>query len=323
MFRTKVIPKISTIKIIHKDSILALGSCFAQHIGDNFQDNKFNIITNPFGTIFNPISIFKLVNMAAHKLTLGSEEIIESHGIFHHLDLHSDLSNVHKRSLLENANDVLNNIGSQLPHTSIIIYTFGTSAVHEWKETGEIVANCHKLPAKNFNKRMLEIEEVVQGFSANYNLLKNINKEVRVILTVSPVRHQKESFEQNNVSKSTLRLACEKIIQQFEGVDYFPAFEIMMDDLRDYRFYEEDMLHPNSVAVDYIWQKFKDVYFDEELKQFIIKWDKIRKAIAHKPFNKDSDQHQLFLKNTIALLNEFKHEIDITPELDLLKSRLI
>jgi len=256
-------------------------------------------------------------------LTLESEDIIKSHGIYHHLDLHSDLSNAHKKSLLTNANDVLNNIGSQLPHTAIIIYTFGTSMVHEWKETGEIVANCHKIPAKNFNKRMLEIEEVVQGFSANYYHLKNINKEVRVILTVSPVRHQKESFEQNNVSKSILRLACEKIIQQFEGVDYFPAFEIMMDDLRDYRFYEKDMLHPNSVAVDYIWQKFQDVYFEEEQKHFFLKWDKIRKAIAHKPFNSNSDQHQSFLKNTIALLNDFKHEIDITPEVDLLKSQLI
>lgn len=322
MFRTKVIPKKSTVNINHQDSILALGSCFAEHIGGNLHDYKFNVSTNPFGTIFNPISIFKLINKSVLKETLEPRKIIESEGIFHHLDLHSDFSNFNRENLIDNANDVLQRIGTQLSQTSIIIYTFGTAIVHEWKETGEIAANCHKLPANNFTKRMLEIEEIILGFKVNIDHLKNINKNVRIILTVSPVRHQKETFQQNNVSKSILRIACEKIVQQFEGVDYFPSFEIMMDDLRDYRFYKDDMLHPNSVAVEYIWQQFQEVYFKEKGQKFILKWDKIRKAIAHKPFNIDSRQHQLFLENTIALLSKFKDEIDISPELNLLKAQL-
>ena len=157
----------------------------------------------------------------------------------------------------------------------------------------------------------------------NFDLIKSINKHARFILTVSPVRHQKESFEQNNVSKSILRIACENIMNQYDNVEYFPAFEIMMDELRDYRFYKKDMLHPNSVATEYIWQKFQDVYFDDRQKQFVLKWEKVQKALAHKPFNRDSDQHQLFIKKTIGLVNEFKNEVNINPELKLLKSQLL
>ncbi len=323
MFRTRVIPKISPYKIDLKDLILAMGSCFAQNIGNKLEDYKFDININPFGTLFNPVSIFKLINQAALKEILGSMGIIESQGVFHHYDLHSDLSNIDKENLLKNANILLKRTGAQLPHTSIIIYTFGTSVVYELKETGEIVANCHKIPSEKFNRRMLEIDEIVHGFKINYELIKSINKDARFILTVSPVRHQKESFEQNNVSKSILRIACDKITKIHREVEYFPAFEIMLDELRDYRFYKKDMLHPNSVATDYIWQKFQDVYFDNQQKQFILKWEKVRKAIAHKPFNRDSEQHQIFIRKTIDLVNEFKSEIDIDPEIKLLKAQLI
>ncbi len=323
MFRTRVIPNVSPNKIDLKDSILAMGSCFAQNIGNKFQDYKFNININPFGTIFNPLSIFKLINQAASNQVIESTGIVESQGVFHHYDLHSDLSNINKEELLKNASILLKRTGNQLPQTSIIIYTFGTSVVYELKETGEIVANCHKIPSDKFDRRILDIDEIVHGFKVNYNLIKSINKHARFILTVSPVRHQKESFEQNNVSKSILRIACENIMNQYDDVEYFPAFEIMMDELRDYRFYKKDMLHPNTVASDYIWQKFQDVYFDDQQKQFVLKWDKVRKALAHKPFNSDSEQHQLFIQKTIDLVNEFKNEVNINPELKLLKSQLL
>ena len=323
MFRTKVIPKISPHKINLKDSILAIGSCFVQNIGQKFADFKFDIDINPFGTLFNPLSIFKLVNHAALNRDLESSGIVESQGVFHHYDLHSDLSKLNKDDLLENTNTQLHRVGAQLPETSIIIYTFGTSIVYELKETGDIVANCHKVPSDKFNKRLLDIDEIVHGFKVNYDLIKSRNKNVRFILTVSPVRHQKDSFEQNNVSKSMLRIACERIIGQYDDVEYFPAFEIMMDELRDYRFYAEDMLHPNSVASDYIWQKFQDVYFNDKQKQFIMKWNKVRLALAHRPYNSRSEQHQLFIHKTIALLKEFQDEIDISPELRILESQLI
>jgi hypothetical protein len=323
MFRTKINVKVSPNQINLQDSILAMGSCFVQNIGKKLADYKFGIKINPFGTLFNPITIFKLVNQAAINHTIDSKGIVESKGVFHHYDLHSDLSKLDKDELMANANLQLRQLGAQLPETSVIIYTFGTSIVYELKGTGEIVANCHKVPSRNFNRRLLSIDEIVQAFETNYNIIKDANQKARFVLTVSPVRHQKESFEQNNVSKSILRLACERMVNKYDDVEYFPAFEIMMDELRDYRFYTEDMLHPNSVATDYIWQKFQDVYFDDRQKQFIVKWDKVRKSLAHKPFNKESEQHQLFIQKTISLLKEFKDEVDIYPELKLLKSQLI
>ncbi len=323
MFRTEVIPKISLNKIDLQDSILALGSCFVQNIGKKFEAYKFQININPFGTLFNPLTIFKLINLGALNKVIDSKGIVESNGVYHHYDLHSDLSKLKKNDVLEDANYRLKHIGSQLPKTSIIIYTFGTSFVYELKETGEIVANCHKVPSINFNRRLLTIDEIVQAFKVNYANVKGTNPDTRFVLTVSPVRHQKDSFEQNNVSKSILRLACEQLANNFDDVEYFPAFEIMMDELRDYRFYAEDMLHPSPVASDYIWQKFQDVYFDDTQKQFILKWDKMHSALAHKPFNIESKQHQLFIHKTIGLLKEFKDEVDINPELKFLESQLI
>lgn len=322
MFRTKVIPRPSPTKIELSHAILAMGSCFAQHIGQKLQDHKFNVNINPFGTLFNPQSIFKLVDQAALNKHLEALEIVETQGVFHHFDLHSDLSNIDKDDLLINANYKLREVGTQLSTTSVIIYTFGTSLVYELKKNGEIVANCHKIPSDQFNRRFLEIDEIIQGFKVNYDLVKSMNRDTRFILTVSPVRHQKESFEQNNVSKSILRISCEKIVEMFPNVEYFPAFEIMMDELRDYRFYAEDMLHPNSVAIDYIWQKFGDVYFSDQVREFLLKWDKVRKALKHRPFNNETEQHQLFIHKTISLLNEFKDLIDIQVELKLLNAQL-
>jgi len=323
MFQTKVklVPSSKCISL--DDRVLTVGSCFAEHMGDKLSEYKFIVQTNPFGTLFNPISIFKLVNQATLNDIFESMGIVKTQGVFHHFDLHSDLSNVSKGDLLHNANKITQELGDYLESTSVIIYTFGTAIVYELLESGEIVANCHKVPAKEFRRRLLEVDEIVHAFKVNYNLIKSINKNARFILTVSPVRHQKESFEQNCVSKSILRLATDKIINEFHNVEYFPAYEIMMDELRDYRFYAEDMLHPNQVAVDHIWNCFGEVYFNNVTKDFINSWLKIRKAIAHRPFNPRSDQHQKFIRKTIKQLNEFSSMVDINEELKLLKSQLI
>lgn len=322
MFQTAVKLKQSANKITLDDQILTIGSCFAQNIGSKLSDFKFSVTTNPFGTLFNPISIFKLVNQAVLNGIIESLGIVENQGVFHHFDLHTDLSSVSKDDLLSNANMQMKKLADELTKTSVVIYTFGTAIVYERVDTGEIVANCHKVPASAFNRRMLDVDEIAHSFKVNYDLIKSINKNVRFILTVSPVRHQKESFEQNNVSKSILRIATEKIRSEFEVVEYFPAFEIMMDELRDYRFYAEDMLHPNAVAIEHIWKKFSYVYFDQDTLDFIAKWEMIRKALAHRPFNPQSEAHQVFIKKTIAMLNEFSDRIDISKELQLLKTQL-
>lgn len=322
MFRTEVKLGKPYRQIHISNRILALGSCFAQNVGSRFSDYKFRVNVNPFGTLFNPISIFKLVNHAVLKEIIVSMGIVQQQGVFHHFDLHSDLSDINETDLLKRANEQVRMLGEQLYSTDVIIYTFGTAIVYERTDTGEIVANCHKVPTRAFNRRMLEIEEIVHSFKVNYDLIRSINKNVLFILTVSPVRHQKESFEQNNVSKSVLRVAVEKIRKEFDAVDYFPAFEIMMDELRDYRFYAEDMLHPNQVAMDYIWQKFALTYFDEPTTNFIREWEKVRKAMAHRPFHTRSEEYRKFILKTIEQVNGFSELVNVDKEIELLKSRL-
>jgi hypothetical protein len=322
MFQTKVKLEKSPYPISLDDCILTVGSCFSEYMGAKLSENKFKTSTNPFGVLFNPISIFKLVNQAAVNDLIKSMGIVENQGIFHHFDLHSDLSRLNKSELLRNANERMQRLTGHLQESSLIIYTFGTSIVYELLETGEIVANCHKVPASKFHRRFLEISEIIHAFKVNYDLVKSVKKDIRFILTLSPVRHQKESFEQNNVSKSILRVAIEKIVGEFDNVEYFPAFEVMMDELRDYRFYAEDMLHPNQVAIDYIWQKFMDVYFDEQTSDFVADWSKMRKSFAHRPFNPEGYQHQEFIKKTIDRLHEFSKRVDVESELKKLKSQL-
>lgn len=323
MFRTEVIPNKSRYSIYLQDQVITLGSCFAHNIGQKLKDYKFKVSINPFGTLFNPISMFKLVNKALKNEQFDAAGIVENQSVFHHFDLHSDLSRLSEMELLEGANRMLDRVRNELSQVALIIYTFGTAIVYELKDNGEIVANCHKVPANHFTRRFLDADEIVDAFSYNYEQIQRDEKPVHFILTVSPVRHQKESFEQNSVSKSILRIACERIREQYDDVDYFPAFEIMMDELRDYRFYEEDMLHPNKVATDYIWQKFQSTYCNEELMRFIGEWEKIRKAMAHRPFNKSSRQHQEFVKKTIRQVNEFREVVDVSPEIRNLNAQLI
>jgi hypothetical protein len=322
MFLTEVKLEKSDASLGLDDQILNVGSCFAINIGQKLSNYKFSSTVNPFGTIFNPISIFKLLNLAALNDIIQSSGVVENQELFHHYDLHSDLSDVDQQQLLEKANLRIGQVGKHLESTTVIVYTFGTAIVYELASSGEIVANCHKVSPDQFNQRYLEVDEIVNAFRINYSLMKNRNKNVRFILTVSPVRHHKDSFQQNSVSKAILRIASERIVNSFADVEYFPAYEIMIDELRDYRFYAENMLHPNEVAVDYIWQKFMQVFFSPETIKFVSEWDKIRKAIAHRPTNPQSKAHQQFLRKTIEQLQHFATRVDISQELATLKMQL-
>lgn len=323
MFRTEITPAKSPFNIRLQNPVLCIGSCFAQNMGTKLISYKFDTLVNPFGVLFNPVSIFKLINLASNNQGIDPSRLLFHEGRYHHPDLHSDFSHWEQREVVNRANQALQTLANTLDKQKIIIYTFGTAIVYEWKENGAIVANCHKIPASKFRRRFLRVDEIVSSFMENYAFLRHTNDDVKFILTVSPVRHLKESHEQNNVSKSILRLAIEKIINQCDGVYYFPAFEIMMDDLRDYRFYQEDMLHPSPVATNYIWQKFQDTFFDDWHKEFIIKWNKILRALQHKPFNPTGEQHQNFIKKTIDQLREFSPYTDITQELTILESQLL
>lgn len=292
-------------------------------MGARLKENKFDVITNPFGTIFNPISIFRLIDYAATGNLPPSNTYVENEGIWKNLDFHSDFSASDKQTLEASIAATIRMVKERLPALSYLLITPGTALVYETKTENRLVANCHKLPASFFNhKRMLEVDEIMNAFEQLKQKLEILNPNIRYIFTVSPVRHVKDTLELNSWSKSTLLLAVKKMSIAYENVEYFPSYEIMMDDLRDYRFYTSDMLHPTTIAEDYIWNKFAKWYFREETIDFLNQWSKIKEAIAHRPFHPDSPAYQTFLKKTISKLDALNKITDVGNEMEILKTRL-
>ncbi|MGB3469147.1 MAG: GSCFA domain-containing protein, partial [Cyclobacteriaceae bacterium] len=204
-----------------------------------------------------------------------------------------------------------------------IIITPGTATVYVDLSRDQIVANCHKLPAAAFEKRMLTTAEIISAFSVFYEQLRSVNPKAQVLLTVSPVRHLKDTLPVNSISKATLLLATHELYNTFENVHYFPSYEIMNDDLRDYRFYKEDMVHPSGVAEQYLYEKFSESCFDPELTKFEKRWQKIEKSLAHRPFNAQSIKHQDFLKKILAELEDLSEKTDVQSEIDSVKAQLL
>ena len=318
MFRTEINIAPVEDKINLKDKVYSLGSCFAVNTGKKLRTYKFSVLVNPFGVLFNPVSVFRTIAMCLGEEPLDTVSFIRHQGIFQHFDLHSDVSAEKREDLIRNFEERRQLARKHLIDSQVILITFGTAVVYEWKKTGRIVANCHKIPAEEFEKRLLDVDEIVSGFNVLNRMILKYNPTVRFVLSVSPVRHIRDGFVTNSVSKSILRLSTEKIVNRFDHVSYFPSFEIMMDDLRDYRFYDSDMLHPSQEGIDYIWQQFMRAYFDDQTNHFCDGWEKVMRDISHKPYHPASEAHQEFLKKALARLKQFDDLVDTEPEYQML-----
>lgn len=324
MFRTEVQVPRSNLNLTLQHQVLTMGSCFAEVIGSKLQQHKVNTLVNPFGTIFNPVSVCLLLKAASGKPYNFENNLVQHNGIWYAYDLHSSLSSPDKEELLHMIHERMQQTSEQLQNASLLILTLGTAMAYRLAQSGKVVANCHKLPARQFSRVLLSTEETMLAFEDMYSLLKLTNPNIKILLTVSPVRHIKETLPMNSVSKATLRVLCHHLEEAHADVLYFPAYEMMMDDLRDYRFYKEDMLHPTALAEDYIWQKFVETYYTQDFKQFMGQWQKIQKAVAHKPFHSSSEAHQTFLRNTIEQLQTLqrKYTFNAEAEIQLLQAQL-
>ncbi|WP_241738974.1 GSCFA domain-containing protein [Pontibacter beigongshangensis] len=325
MFRTELPIKPSQLRLALQAEVLTIGSCFAEVIGSKLQENKVATLVNPFGTIFNPLSACLLVEIVSGKAYDFEKHLVQHNGIWYAYDLHSALSSPSKEELLHTIRQQVQQTQEQLQKASLLIMTWGTAVSYRLASTGTVVANCHKLPARQFTRLLLTTEEITAAFTQMHQRLLQLNPNIKLLLTVSPVRHLKETLEINSVSKAVLRVATHQLTEAYENVNYFPAYEIMMDDLRDYRFYKADMLHPTELAEDYIWQKFVGAYFDQEYQAFLPEWEKVRRAMAHKPFHPASAAHQQFLKATLQQLRELeqKHNISCAKEIAQLQLQII
>lgn len=300
-FRTQIPILKSGHAIDYDAKVVSLGSCFAVNMAEKLDYFKFRNSCNPFGILFHPVAIEKLVRYAVLGKLFTAEDIFFHNERWHCYDAHSDLSTANQQELLENLNSIVQKLKQQLVESSHIIITYGTSWIYRFLESDAIVANCHKVPQKQFTKELLSIAKIQESISATVELIQSINPEATFIFTVSPVRHIKDGFVENQLSKahliSALHASCD--FKQSD-LNYFPSYEIMMDELRDYRFYNEDMLHPSAVAVNYIWDCFKEAHIGSSAFETMEAVSTIQKSLQHRSFNPTSESHQKFEANLRA-----------------------
>jgi hypothetical protein len=322
-FRTIINPGVSTHTLGISSQILTIGSCFADSIGSRLSGLKIGTLANPFGTLYNPVSIHKVLEDALNSNPLPAHTYLQHEDVHLNFNFHSELSALHRHDLEMQLQEKTAAVRDFLKNTDCLMLTYGTARVYTRVDTDEIVANCHKQPAGLFRKSLLSLPEITASFTQLLQAIRTVRPSIRIILTLSPVRHLKDTLVLNNVSKSILRVACHALQEQHEEVEYFPAFEIMTDDLRDYRFYKSDMLHPNHDAEEYIWQNFKARYFDISMHDFAEKWTSIQRALAHRPFHPASSAHQKFLRDTLRRLEELKTFVDVEAEIKTVQAQLI
>ncbi len=319
-FRTVLNPEKSAFDINYKSRIALFGSCFAEEIGARLEKFKFNTNINPFGILYNPISIKKAIEMIIIDRVFKKDDIFFYNERWHSFYHHSKFSFSEKEETLDSLNE---NKATSIRHEIIngadfLFITFGTAWVYELKKTREIVSNCHKLPSEQFRKRLLDADEITVEYFQLINSLQNLNPNLKIVFSISPIRHIKEGFSENMLSKSILKVAISQLTKHFQNVFYFPAYEIMLDDLRDYRFYKKDKIHPNELAVDYIWKKFSESFIRKPTCSTLSEIKKIKKAMHHKVFNPSSEGHLKFKKKYLEKVEDLAKrykEIDFSAEL--------
>lgn len=302
---TEILLQKSKPQIDYNSNILLLGSCFSENIGEKIQYYKFKSLVNPFGILFHPLAIEGLIERAVNNKAFIENDMFYLNERWQCFQAHSKLSDSSKETLLNNLNSALQHTIKQLQRSTHIIITLGTAWVYHYIKSNHVVANCHKVPQKEFQKKLLTISEIEASLNRIIEHIQSVNPKATIIFTVSPVRHIKDGMVENQRSKAHLLSALHNHTERrlLSGVEvsrsgaeaYFPSYEIQMDELRDYRFYAEDLIHPNTTAINYIWEKFKQVWISEDISPVMNEVETIQKGLAHKPFDLNSDAHQKFL----------------------------
>lgn len=295
-------------------SILTLGSCFSDFLGLKLEQNKFKCLSNPFGTVYNPLSMAKLLRHSMSPQAIPNHLFWENESVWHHHDYHAHWWASSREELEKKIESSHQQVHQYLRKTNVLVLTLGTAYVFKLKPNLSVISNCHKRPAKDFKKELLRPLEIVQSLSTLIDQLLVYNGKIKIILTVSPVRHIKETLQGNSVSKSILRYACHELVEKYTHVAYFPSFEIMMDDLRDYRFYQPDLIHPNEVALDHIFKVFGSTFFGEETQDWLSKWQKVHQNLMHRPQYPGSASHIRFLQQTKTHLENLHGPADLSEE---------
>lgn len=323
MFRTELTIAPAAGQLARTARVLTMGSCFADSIGARLVANKVETRVNPFGTVFQPLALVRLLRAAAGEEVDWQRHLVQARGRWQSYDLHGSVGADSPVELLQYIQEVVRQTGDFLRTADVVMLTLGTAWAYRLRETGELVSNCHKQPADLFVRELLTPDEIINALAETHAYLRRINPDLRFVLTVSPVRHLKDTLQLNAVSKSVLRLATHIVSDLLPGVAYFPAYELLVDDLRDYRFYASDMLHPSEVAEDYVWEKFARAYFDADFGRFRKEWAAVRQSLGHRPLHEGAPEHRQFLESTRDKLEQLSlRKVDVAAELRTVQTRL-
>lgn len=288
-----------------RHAVMLVGSCFTDHLGNKLKQHRFSTLQNPHGILFNPVSMARSVTSYIEKKHYKRADVFQHQEWWTSWDHHSQFSHADPGRLLEMINNVQDEAHLFLQKAKWLVLTVGSAWVYQLPD-GAVVANCHKVPTDKFQKRLLPVEEVLAVLDNMIHRLFMFNPDLRVMFTISPVRHLRDGFIENNRSKAVLIQAVHHLVEKFNRLYYFPAYELIIDDLRDYRFYAEDMVHPNYLATSYVWEKFTETCIDEESRKFIKEIAPINAALAHKPFQPDSNAHKLFRQKQVEKLQQLQ-----------------
>ncbi len=302
--------------------VVALGSCFAETLGNRLTDNKLRTSVNPFGTVFQPLALFNLLEKALRNDSPDERLFLQRDGRWFTFEAHSAVWGRTREELAAVFRQKLQTLREDLLAADVLLLTLGSAWAYRLAEPPAYVANNHKQPAAQFERDLLSVKDVCKAFGILKAQFSIFNSQLKIVLTVSPVRHGRDGMMDNAVSKSVLRAACHYLTQDFPDVSYFPAYELLLDDLRDYRFYAPDGLHPSELAQDYIFGKFAEASFSDELKTFVKDWAGIRRALAHRPFDEAAPTHRAMLEKLRKQLLRLAGRVEISEELADVEARL-
>ncbi len=311
-FRTEIEINTSFPKIDYNSKIMLFGSCFAESIGERFINSGFNVNLNPFGVIYNPSSIKENIKLLINEKYLTNNNLQFSNNQWYSYNHHSKFSNIDKDICLNSINSSIKFSAEYIKNTDYIFFTFGTSWVYKLIDEDKIVVNCHKQPAKIFERYRLSINEIVESYKSLIAEIKAINKNVKLVFTVSPIRHWKDGANGNQLSKSILLLAIDEIINNTNNTFYFPSYEIVNDELRDYRFYTDDMIHISTIGVDYIWSKFKNSFFSDKTQNLIVQVSKLHKALNHRTVNSNTEEYKMLIEKSLLKIESIERQNNIS-----------
>lgn len=303
-------------KLNYDDKLFFAGSCFSENIASLFEKYKFDVVSNVHGILYNPHSIAKSITDCIEKRVYTEQELFYANECWNSFDHHSRFSNPDKEKCLSEINNQIAKAHKQLKTCKHLFITFGSAFVYKHIESKKFVGNCHKIPQKQFEKLLLSKEEIIEQHKKLLDKLKEVNPAINVIFTVSPVRYIRDGVTENNLSKAILLQAVHALVSSYENCNYFPSYEIVNDELRDYRFFEADMVHPNQLAIDYVWERLSTVCFSERTKELISDLNSLLNAVSHRPFNENSDAHKKFKEAQLRKCGELKTKF---PQLDLSK----